>query len=149
MNQGPGRISCNAQQLPCKSDNVISISLYHIDGLVQQRRNSIANTLELRLSCNVCWAGQIWHTHTPHTHTHIYYAKLVGPRPCFNIWYDLLSYKFSKAWGLYFIWSLRTLTCVSAAMLLDSIEPSWQPETRVKFSSKTISHLRDFMGSVI
>ena len=61
----------------------------------------------------------------------------------------ILSYKFSKAWGLYFIWSLRTLTCVSAAMLLDSIEPSWQPETRVKFSSKTISHLRDFMGSGI
>ena len=49
----------------------------------------------------------------------------------------ILSYKFSKAWGLYFIW------------MLDSIEPSWQPETCVKFSSKTISHLRDFMGSGI
>ena len=41
----------SAQQLPCKSVNVITISLYHIDGLLQQRRNSIANTLELRLSC--------------------------------------------------------------------------------------------------
>ena len=27
----------NAQQLPCKYANVITISLYHIDGLVQQR----------------------------------------------------------------------------------------------------------------
>ena len=26
---------------------------HHIDGLVQERRNSIANTLELRLSCTI------------------------------------------------------------------------------------------------
>ena len=43
------------------------------------------------------------------------------------------------------MWTLRILTCVSAAILLDSIEPSWQPEMRVKFPSKTISQLRDFM----
>ena len=29
-----------------------SLSRNHIDGLVQERRNSIANTLELRLSCS-------------------------------------------------------------------------------------------------
>ena len=31
---------------------------HHIDGLVQERRNSIANALELRLSCtnpSICW----------------------------------------------------------------------------------------------
>ena len=85
----------------------------------------------------------IWPFPTCYIYIYIYGPGLV------SISDMMLSYKFSKAWGLYFIWSLRVLTCVSAAMLLDSIEPSWQPETRVKFSSKTISHLRDFMGSGI
>ena len=47
----PGTVTVDhTQQLPCKSANV-TISLYHIDGWVQQRRNSITNALELRLSC--------------------------------------------------------------------------------------------------
>ena len=32
-------------------DNKLSKYKRYIDGLVQQRRNSIANTLELRISC--------------------------------------------------------------------------------------------------
>ena len=83
----------------------------------------------------------------PETHIKFSSKTLKGPGLV-----SISDMKFSKAWGLYFIWSLRTLTCVSAAMLLDSIELSWQPETHIKFSSKTlksitISHLRDFMGS--
>ena len=39
------------------------LSSQYVDGLVQERRNSIANTLELRLSCtnpsmNPCWGSQ-------------------------------------------------------------------------------------------
>ena len=57
----------------------------------------------------------------------------------------ILSYKFSKAWGLYFIWSLELWhasqqQCCSTALS----PPPWQPETRVKFSSETISYLLDF-----
>ena len=33
------------------TDQVIMLMPYHIHGLVQERRNSIANALELRLSC--------------------------------------------------------------------------------------------------
>ena len=35
---------------PNKPNDVLKI-LYHIDGFVQERRNSIANALELRLPC--------------------------------------------------------------------------------------------------
>ena len=32
-------------------EKMVSLAPLHIDGLVQERRNSIANALELRLSC--------------------------------------------------------------------------------------------------
>ena len=34
-----------------QAEDVTSDSIHYTDGLVQERRNSIANTLELRLSC--------------------------------------------------------------------------------------------------
>ena len=37
--------------LPQRASYTPSISIHHINGLVQERRNSIANAMELRLSC--------------------------------------------------------------------------------------------------
>ena len=41
-----------AKETPDMEDiNTMSYNTKHIDGLMQERRNSIANALELRLSC--------------------------------------------------------------------------------------------------
>ena len=37
----------------------VSLQLCHIEGLVQERHNSIANTLELRLSCTKTFSSNI------------------------------------------------------------------------------------------
>ena len=49
MPEGPGQVKLLVRQVDfCK---VVTCLVNHIDGLVQEKRNSIANALELGLSC--------------------------------------------------------------------------------------------------
>ena len=50
--QGETNIPHPPTQQRCAGDIRMA---HHIDGLVQERRNSIANALELRLSCTNPW----------------------------------------------------------------------------------------------
>ena len=53
LNKEQAILQANDGQAYC----IKHVSEGHIDGLVQERRNSIANALELRLSCTNPW---IW-----------------------------------------------------------------------------------------
>ena len=45
----------------CSKEKNLDMSNHHIDGLMQERRNPIANALELRLSCTnlLIYAGSL------------------------------------------------------------------------------------------